>query len=213
MYCSEPEYGCKLNTNFVKMLTADISKARGVYSTIEIDIKPSFNIFVCCNELPNFDTYDAGIARRIRICEFKTKFTENPKKKNEKKMVSYTNEQKESISTGLLMILLENYKKLYNNNYVYNVPTKMNLLTSIYLNDNKGAIEEVLNEHFEIGTENDYAKLKDIIQILKNCDIKEKNAVSLIYIIEDLFDGVKYISDTGVGDNRKTKVFKNLKNK
>ena len=213
MYCSEPESGCKLNTNFVKMLTGDIIKARGLYSNTEMDIDPSFKIFVCCNELPNFDTYDEGIARRIRICEFTTKFTENPKKKHEKQMISYTNEQKELISGGLLMILLENYKKLKDNQYKYDESNKMTVLKNIYLNDNKGAIEEILSEHLEIGDENDYTKLKDIRQILKNCDIKEKNAISLIYIIEDLFDGVKFINDTGTGDNRKKKVFKKLRNK
>ena len=195
------------------MLTGDIIKARGLYSNTEMDIDPSFKIFVCCNELPNFDTYDEGIARRIRICEFATKFTENPKKKHEKQMISYTNEQKELISGGLLMILLENYKKLKDNHYKYNESSKMAVLKNIYLNDNKGVIEETLKEHFEIGDDNDYTKLKDIRQILKNCDIKEKNAISLIYIIEDLFDDVKYVNDTGVGDNRKKKVFKKLRNK
>ena len=35
VYCSEPEAGAKLNTNFVKILTGDTIKARGLYSNEE----------------------------------------------------------------------------------------------------------------------------------------------------------------------------------
>jgi P4 family phage/plasmid primase-like protien len=213
IYCSEPESGCKLNTNFIKTLTGDILKARGLYSNTEIDIDPTFKIFVCCNELPNFDTYDEGIARRIRICEFKTKFTEIPKKKHEKKLINYTNIQKELISSGLLLLLLENYKKLKNLDYKYQEPINLCILKNIYLNDNKSVIEETLKEYFDIGSDDDYVKLMDVKRVLKNSNIKEKNLVSLIYIIEDLFENVKFIYDTGVNNDRKYKIFKNLKTK
>lgn len=213
MYCSEPEAGCKLNTNFVKMLTGDIIRTRGLYSNTEIDIDPTFKIFICCNELPNFDTYDEGIARRIRILEFKTRFTENPTKKCEKQLISYTNDEKTLISQGLLMILLKNYKKLYDNKFKYKEPKNMELSKNIYLNDNKGAMSEILKEHFELGDENDFIKLKDIRQILKNNDIKEKNALSLIYTIEDLFDGVKYIHDSVINHVRIQRSFRYMKMK
>jgi P4 family phage/plasmid primase-like protien len=112
MYCSEPESGSKLNTNFIKLLTGDIIKARGLYSNKEDSIQPTFKIFMCCNELPNFDSYDEGIARRIRIIEYKTKFTITPKRKNEKKLIRYNLSQCDTIEAGLLVLLLGNYKTL-----------------------------------------------------------------------------------------------------
>lgn len=86
MYCSEPEAGVKLNTNFAKMLTGDYIKARGLYNDKEKEIRPTYKMFVCCNTLPNFDAYDEGIARRIRIIEYKTRFCENPKKRTERQL-------------------------------------------------------------------------------------------------------------------------------
>ena len=81
------------------------------------------------------------------------------------------------------------------------------------MNDNKSVIEETLKEYFDIGSDDDYVKLMDVKRVLKNSNIKEKNLVSLIYIIEDLFENVKFIYDTGVNNDRKYKIFKNLKTK
>ena len=61
MYCSEPESGAKLNTNFIKSLSGDKIKSRKLYAEKEININPSYKIFVCCNVLPNFDSHDEGI--------------------------------------------------------------------------------------------------------------------------------------------------------
>ena len=115
MFCSEPEAGAKLNTNFVKLLTGDTIKARGLYSEKDKEISPTYKIFVCCNTLPNFDVYDEGISRRIALTEYKTKFCENPKKKNERLLKKYSAEEDLELSNSLLVLLINNYIKLKDN--------------------------------------------------------------------------------------------------
>jgi phage/plasmid-associated DNA primase len=155
MYCSEPESGYKLNTNFVKLLTGDILKARGLYVNKEEAIKPSYNIFVCCNTLPNFDAYDEGIARRIRMIEFKTKFVENPTRRHEMQVKKYTAEEERTIEEGLMKMLVDRYKDLKNACYNYKEPGELRRLRKMYTNDNKDEITSLLLENYEIGETSD----------------------------------------------------------
>lgn len=104
-----------INTNFVKLLTGDTIKARGLYSEKDKEISPTYKIFVCCNTLPNFDVYDEGISRRIALTEYKTKFCENPKKKNERLLKKYSAEEDLELSNSLLVLLINNYIKLKDN--------------------------------------------------------------------------------------------------
>lgn len=195
MYCSEPEANSKLNTNFVKVLTGDKITARAVYAEKEIEIYPSYKIFICCNMLPNFDTYDEGIARRIAITEYKTKFCETPskKKKNEKQIRKYSRQEEYEISGSLLKLLIDRYRLLKNNNFVYDIPKELQEMKKLYLNDNKDIIKNILNDNFEIGTSSDYVKMTDIRRLLKNTnELKDKDIVSLIYIIQDTFNDAEF---------------------
>ena len=192
MYCSEPEANAKLNTNFVKMLTGDIIKARGLYSQNEESIKPSYNIFICCNALPEFDTYDEGIVRRVRLLEYSTKFTETPKKPFEKLIKIYTIEELSLIECGLLKIFIDNYNKLKLLNYKYIEPDKLSVLRNLYINTNKDDIRNLLMEHFEEGSKTDFIKLKDIRALLRSNGI-HKDTVSIRYIIQDIYQNCMFI--------------------
>ena len=127
MYCSEPEAGSKLNTNFVKVLTGDKVSVRGLYADKEIEMYPSYKIFICCNTLPDFDTYDEGIARRICLTEYKTKFCENPKRKNERLLKKYSDKQDIELSCSLLKLFIDRYFLLRNNEYKYPIPLQKTL--------------------------------------------------------------------------------------
>jgi P4 family phage/plasmid primase-like protien len=205
MYCSEPESGSKLNTNFIKLLTGDVIKARGLYSNKEESIQPSFKIFVCCNELPSFDSYDEGIARRIRMLEYKTKFTLKPKRKNEKLLKKYSMREQQEIEAGLLVLLLKNYKKLKEQDFILEEPDSIIGICKLYLNDNKGKISELLMEKYTIGNNNDSVSLQDIKLFLKNSGIVEKDAVTLRYMVLDLFPDTEFKVDTPNVNGRRIK--------
>lgn len=70
----EPSKGVKLNEGIMKELTGgDPLQARGLYSESEI-FDPQFSLVVCTNNLFDIESNDDGTWRRIRKCDFKSKF-------------------------------------------------------------------------------------------------------------------------------------------
>jgi putative DNA primase/helicase len=70
----EPTKGVKLNEGIMKELTGgDPLQARGLYSESET-FEPQFNLVVCTNNLFDIESNDDGTWRRIRKCDFKSKF-------------------------------------------------------------------------------------------------------------------------------------------
>lgn len=211
MYCSEPEAGSKLNTNYVKLLTGDKIKARGLYSENEKEISPTYKISVCCNTLPNFDVYDEGIARRIRLIEYKTRFCENPKKKHERLLKKYSKEQELEISCGLLKLLVDKYTSLRNNNFKYDEPDTFTSMRKLYLNDNKDVITDLLTEHFEKGDDKDYVKMTDIKAVLKQGGVKEKDVITIQKLVEGTFEGVEFKANSSINKKSVRNFFLSLK--
>lgn len=196
LYCSEPEANAKLNINLIKKLSGDKFTCRGLYEKEEKEYDPTFKMFICCNKLPAFDDYDNGIARRINIVEFSTKFCDNPKKKYEKQLVKYTNDEKKQLSIQLNHLLIKQYINLHSAKFSYSIPLKNKELHSLYLNDNNelmNQVQELLQERYEYSpNRSDVIKLKDIKQILKENDINIKDNVSIKNFVEDIFEGVEY---------------------
>jgi len=72
----EPSKGVKLNEGIMKELTGgDPIQARGLYSESEI-FDPQFTLVVCTNNLFDIESNDDGTWRRIRKCDFVSKFVD-----------------------------------------------------------------------------------------------------------------------------------------
>ena len=70
----EPSKGVKLNEGIMKELTGgDPIQARGLYSESEI-FEAQFSLVVCTNNLFDIESNDDGTWRRIRKCDFLSKF-------------------------------------------------------------------------------------------------------------------------------------------
>ena len=70
----EPSKGMKLNEGIMKELTGgDPIQARALYAESEI-FEPQFNLVVCTNNLFDIESNDDGTWRRIRKCDFLSKF-------------------------------------------------------------------------------------------------------------------------------------------
>jgi len=79
----EPQKGMKLNEGIMKELTGgDPLQARGLYSESEI-FEPQFSLVVCTNNLFDIESNDDGTWRRIRKCDFKSKFIDEGEKYND----------------------------------------------------------------------------------------------------------------------------------
>jgi len=79
----EPQKGMKLNEGIMKELTGgDPLQARGLYSESEI-FEPQFSLVVCTNNLFDIESNDDGTWRRIRKCDFKSKFIDEGESYND----------------------------------------------------------------------------------------------------------------------------------
>jgi P4 family phage/plasmid primase-like protien len=77
----EPSKGDKINEGIMKQMTGgDPVQARSPYMVSTLTYIPQFKLVVCSNELMEIKSQDHGTWRRIRICDFESLFTDNPKK-------------------------------------------------------------------------------------------------------------------------------------
>lgn len=75
----EPSKGDNLNEGIMKELTGeDPIQGRGLYKDA-VTFVPQFKLVVCTNTLFDIKSNDDGTWRRIRICEFMSKFVKDPK--------------------------------------------------------------------------------------------------------------------------------------
>jgi len=76
----EPSKNDKINEGQMKELTGgDTIQARALFKD-PIEFKPQFKLVVCTNNLFDIESNDDGTWRRIRVCEFLSKFKKKPSK-------------------------------------------------------------------------------------------------------------------------------------
>ena len=74
-YMSEPNKNDKINDGVMKEITGcDIITANPKYRD-PITFRPQFKLVMCLNNLPEIESNDDGTWRRIRVCEFESKFS------------------------------------------------------------------------------------------------------------------------------------------
>jgi phage/plasmid-associated DNA primase len=211
MYCSEPESNSKININFLKQLTGDSIKARALYSNNEEKIKATAKIFMCCNLLPELGGQDEGLIRRIRFLEYKSRFVDNPKKKNEQKLIKYSDQDIKKIEQGFLNILIENYKVLQKNHFKYQEPKIFYNIRNLYSNEEKNNTKDILDEYFENGDQNDFVKKIEIKKIFKVHNIK-MSSIDLERFMISIYD-CEFKEEKMIAKKRYTNIFIGLKSK
>ena len=89
----EPSKSVKLNEGIMKELTGgDPIQARGLYSESEI-FEPQFNLVVCTNNLFEIESNDDGTWRRIRKCDFLSKFIDEGEEHTDDTPYVYTKDK------------------------------------------------------------------------------------------------------------------------
>ena len=75
----EPQKKEKINEGILKELTGgDIIQGRALYQD-SVEFLPQFKLAVCTNSLFDITANDNGTWRRIRVCDFVSYFTDNPR--------------------------------------------------------------------------------------------------------------------------------------
>lgn len=86
----EPSKGDKINEGIMKQLSAgDALTGRAPYMIEAQTFTPQFKLVVCSNEFMEIKSQDHGTWRRIRVVDFESLFTENPRTDDPEKPYQY----------------------------------------------------------------------------------------------------------------------------
>lgn len=145
VYFQEPSRKKQINVSVLKELSGgDILTARELHKSQDT-FQLYANLIACCNMLPNLDSIDGGVKRRLRIINFSSRFVENPTKPNEYLInpdyeLSHV---KEEIGKELMSLLIKYY---YEKNI--SLPEEVTRNTTEYINENDPIVEFV-NDNLE----------------------------------------------------------------
>jgi len=143
----ETDDGEKLNVGILKEITGNDSfMVRGLYSD-PIEIKPQVKFFLACNQLPEVPSRDGGTWRRLRVIDFKSKFTDNPDptKSNEFLIDNNLKEKIKNWAPIFASYLIHLYITEYKNITYLTEPEEIKLSTDSYKAENDHFTEFFIN--------------------------------------------------------------------
>ena len=147
----EPDDSKKLIVNTIKELSGDAPrKTRGLYQEA-FSFTPQFALIFLCNDIPSLSKVEYAVARRLRVLNFPTKFTENPVLPNEKLKDNLLNKHiaENSIKYGqaFMYILINNWN---NKNLIEKLDTPDEVFekSNEYMAESN-EVKSFLEEHYE----------------------------------------------------------------
>lgn len=160
----EPESDDKLRTGILKQYTGgDTIVARELFKS-PIAFKLQATMVMCCNELPTMTSMDGGSWRRIRVFDFKSRFCDNPIKKNEFNIDTSLKYKLKEWRPYFMSILIYWYNKsLYEG---MDEPDDVKRATNKYKVDNdkfNEFFDEYIEEYEE--TSNNFQTIKEIYNV------------------------------------------------
>ena len=106
---NEPEATDRIYVGNMKLYTGgDKIQARPLYKP-PIEYYPQFKMLLACNKLPKIPASDGGTWRRLRVVPFDSKFVDNPKRPNEKKIDRTLKNKLPEWKEGLMSILIHRF--------------------------------------------------------------------------------------------------------
>jgi P4 family phage/plasmid primase-like protien len=160
----EPDNNETMNVGLMKELTGnDAFMARGLFEDPK-EIKPQIKFFLTCNDLPMIPSRDGGTWRRLRVIQFLSKFTDNPKGPREFEIDTRLKEKIQAWGPSFLSYLVYVYNTQYKDVEYLKAPTEVEYSTNAYKAD---------NDHFQEYFENKLEKVEDT-----KCTISKRNVYS-----------------------------------
>jgi len=159
----ETDDGEKLNVGILKEITGNDSfMVRGLYSD-PIEIKPQVKFFLACNQLPEVPSRDGGTWRRLRVVDFKSKFTDNPDpaKPNEFMIDNNLKEKIKQWAPIFASYLIHLYITEYKNITYLTEPDEIKISTESYKAENDHFTEFFINRIIFTNTKSDCIYVKN----------------------------------------------------
>lgn len=213
----EPGESEKLNIGLMKELSGgDRIMTRALFKE-PVEFRPQFKMIMTCNELPEVPSDDGGTWRRIRVIQYKSKFTDNPDPGNplEFPLDSELLEKFDKWADIFISMLIAHHATMDFKKIVE--PDEVKLATESYKKNND-LIGQYINERLE---KDDTCRDKILVsklyqdfkvwalQVVSKAKIPDRNQfranmekVFGVYPLNSKgWKGVKYKSSAGEGEN------------
>jgi len=145
----ETDDGEKLNVGVMKEFTGgDKVLVRDLFKGANemIEFKPQMKYFLTCNQLPTVPSNDDGTWRRLRVIDFKSKFTDNPCNPNEFKINTNLKHDIKKWAPYFLSYLIYIYETKYKNINYLSEPDEVLASTNQYKMENDYYTEYFLDK-------------------------------------------------------------------
>jgi len=131
----EPSENERLNIGLMKELSGqDRILVRALYKE-PYEFKPQFKMILTCNELPEVPSDDGGTWRRIKVCNFSSRFCENPNiNKNEFHMDLELTDKFDRWKEVFISMLIERHKTINPSSIAE--PSEVRVATESYKQNN-----------------------------------------------------------------------------
>lgn len=160
----EPESNDQIQAGVLKSLTGgDRVSCRELNST-QITFKPNAKIFLCCNRLPIMSDYDGGVARRLKIIEFTSKFVDEPKDYTEFRIDKELKSKLDTYKSVFMSILLD-YYVIYKRDSL-KPPESVLSVTKKYENNNNN-MKAFVEENITKAKKTDFITLDEVKNLYK----------------------------------------------
>jgi len=147
----EPSENERLNIGLMKELSGqDRILVRTLFKE-PYEFKPQFKMILTCNELPEVPSDDGGTWRRIKVCNFSSRFCENPdSSKNEFHMDFELTDKFEKWKEIFISMMIERHKNI--NFSSIHEPSEVRIATESY-KQNNDVIGQFISEKIIIDPE------------------------------------------------------------
>uniref|UniRef100_A0A6C0C4U0 SF3 helicase domain-containing protein n=1 Tax=viral metagenome TaxID=1070528 RepID=A0A6C0C4U0_9ZZZZ len=167
---SEPEKDDQIYVGKLKQITGgDTMTSRGLFKNTT-EFKPQFKLMLMCNDLPKLAGNDGGVARRIEVVDFISKFTNNPRPSTHNPhqyMADLQLGEKLKQWNILFMIKLLDYYTLYDKEGTKS-PESVTAATSVYITESD-TVQKWISE--DLSESDNVTSLDDLMDNLKTwCD-------------------------------------------
>ena len=197
---SEPEEGARFNAANLKALSGgDEQKARGMYSGKLTKYYPQFRLFILCNDTPEIDGKDQGLARRIRRVNFSSQFTDIKEPDLENHIYPINVDMTDKLTQWapeFMLLLLERYRADYHDSCPVSVQQDINE----YMQENdpmRRFVQEKLQRDDEsLITLKEMSQLCAAYGFTKKSDVKKglERVLATTCIAEKKLHGRKYVN-------------------
>ena len=187
----EPGSNDLIQADIMKSLTGGDRVSTRELNSSQIEFKPHGKFFIATNRIPMMSDTDGGVARRLKIVEFISRFVENPNENNDypyEYKIDKELKNKLEIYKPVFMCILLDYYVIYRKDGI-RPPRSVLKVTQRYENNNNN-IKTFIEENIVKATKNDFITLDEIKNLYKNDVFLRNNFPKVNNFISQLENGL-----------------------